>query len=117
MDRKSIIASLIGFDKPLNDLRRELAELGWDWDADPLTVLTRQNLAAMIDRFLIGELDAETIESWANLIEGREDIVFESGCEATVAEALHDLANPELSGRLDAIATEVRARLNGFAPI
>ena len=109
MDRQSIIVSLIAFDKSLNDLRRELAELGWD--ADPVAVLTRQNLATMIDRFVIGALDAETVEAWANLIEGREDIEFEPGYETRVAQALHDLANPELSGRLEMIAIEVRAHL------
>ena len=112
MSRRSIIASLIGFDKPLNELRRDLAELGWDWGSDPLAVLTRQHITAVLDRFLTGEQDAEAVEAWANLIEGREDIGFEPGYETIVAEALHDLANPELSGRLETISTEVRTRLD-----
>ena len=109
MDRRSVITALVGFDRPLDELQRELAQLGWD--ADPVVVLTQRNLAATIDRFLIGDLGAETVESWANLIEGREDIEFELGYEPTVAEILHDLANPELSGQLEAIVTELRARI------
>ncbi len=113
MDRQSTITSLIRFDRRLSDLTRELRELGWD--ADPVAILTRQNISMVIDRFLTAELTAEAVEAWANLIEGREDIEFEPGRETTVAEALHDLANPELSGRLDAIAEDVRVRLAACA--
>lgn len=105
---------MLAFDRPMDDLRQELAAMAWD--SDPVAVLTRRHVSAIIDRFLNGELSADTVEAWANLVEGRDDIAFEPDHDKAVAEAVHDLANPELSGRLDAIVTDVRARLLASEP-
>lgn len=63
----------------------------------------------MLRRFTSGEIDARTVEVWADMIECREDIQFESGQEAVIASAIHDLANPTLQGRLDIIAPDLVA--------
>jgi hypothetical protein len=109
MSRLAVLSSLIQFDAPLADLRSAPAAL--DWDSDPVAVLTRRNIVSVLQRFATGEIDADAVEAWANLVECREDIQFEPQHERAVADAIHDLANPILQGRLQAIAADVLARL------
>jgi hypothetical protein len=107
--RKQALSSLIHFDAPLDDIEAELAAVGWA--AEPVTTLMRKDIAAVLQRFASGDIDAATVEAWANLIEGREDIQFELGHEQTILDAIHDLANPVLQGRTEDIAPGLLAKL------
>ena len=109
MDRHAILSSLIQFDAPLAALRAALAQISWD--ADPVITLTRRDIAAVLTRFKSREIDSAAVEEWANLVECREDIRFEAGHEMIIANAIHDLANPELRGRLAATAPAVLSSL------
>jgi len=110
MDRRATLSALIQLHIPLPDL--EVALAAFDWDAETVVTLRRSDIVAILHRFASGEIDAVTVESWANKIESREDILFEPGHEEIVAAALHDLANPVLQGQLYVIAPEVLAMLN-----
>ena len=110
MSRQSTLNSLIHFDIPLADLRAEVAAIGWG--CEPAVVLRRQHIKAVLQRFVTGEIDAATVEAWANLIEGRDDIQFDPEHEDVVLDAIHDLANPVLQGRLEDIASEILASLS-----
>ncbi|MBR1236790.1 hypothetical protein JQ597_34510 [Bradyrhizobium sp. AUGA SZCCT0177] len=109
MSRQAILSSLIHLDAPLADLKLALASISWD--AEPTITLARQDIATVLQRFVRGEIDAAVVEEWANLVECREDIQSEAGHEETIAAAIHDLANPELRGRLATIAPDVLSRL------
>ncbi|HEV2675477.1 MAG TPA: hypothetical protein VGV37_13115 [Aliidongia sp.] len=109
MSRQEILISLVQLDASVAVLKTALATFGWD--SDPLATLTRSDLISVLQRFSDGELDCSTVEAWANLIEGREDIQFEPGHEETVANAVHDLANPQLQGQLQAMTPMVLDRL------
>jgi hypothetical protein len=98
MSRQSVLSSLVQFDAPLADLKAALAL--FSWDADPVITLTRRDIAAVLERFTSREIDVATVEEWANLVECREDIRFEPEHEKTIAAAIHDLANPELRGKV-----------------
>jgi hypothetical protein len=107
--RQQALSSLIHFDAPLASIEAELAALGWG--AEPVAMLMREHITAVLQRFVSGEIDAATVEAWANLVEGREDIQFEPGREQIVLDAIHDLANPVLQGRLENIAPGLLAKL------
>jgi len=98
MSRQAILSSLILLDGPIRDLQAKLAL--FSWDAGPVITMTRRDIVAVLERFSKCAIDAAALEEWANLIECREDIRFEAGHEKIIAAALHDLANPELHGRL-----------------
>jgi hypothetical protein len=110
MSRQAILYSLIHLDAPLAGLKAALASISWD--AEPIVTLARQDIATVLQRFIRGEIDAVAVEEWANLVEGREDIQFEPGSEEVIADAIHDLANPELRGRLATIAPDVLSSLS-----
>jgi hypothetical protein len=109
MSREAILLSLIRFDASIPKLRAELASL--IWDSDPVVTLSRRDIAAILERFATGKIDALTVEDWANLVECRQDIDFEAGCEDVIHAAIHDLANPLLSGELRALAPGILAGL------
>lgn len=102
MNREAVLSSLIRFDAPITKLRTELGSLSWD--SDPVITLSRHDIVAVLERFATGKIDALTVEDWANLVECREDIDFEAGYEDVVHAAIHDLANPLLSGELRILA-------------
>lgn len=109
MSREVILSSLIRFDAPIPKLRAGLGSL--TWDSDPVVTLARRDIVAVLERFSTGEIDALTVEDWANLVECREDIGFESGYEDVIHAAIHDLANPLLSGELRVLAPGILAGL------
>src|SRR5690242_4180768 len=111
MNRLSILTSLVEFSRPLPELEEALSALVWD--SDPVVTLRREHVAAVLRRFQTGNIDAPVVEAWANLVECREDIGFEPRHEATVTEAIRDIANPELQGQLQAITPDVLAKLEG----
>jgi hypothetical protein len=109
MSREAILSSLISFDASITKLRAGLRSL--TWDIDPVVTLARRDIVAVLERFSTGEIDALTVEDLANLVECREDIGFESGYEDVIHAAIHDLANPLLSGELGVLAPGILAGL------
>jgi len=92
MSQQAILSSLTRLDVPIADLKIALATLSWD-----------AGIAAVLERFVNGDIQAAIAEEWANLVECREDIGFEVGYEEVVADAIYILANPKLADQLAAI--------------
>jgi len=109
MTRQAKLTSLIEFTAPLAELEAKLRMLGWD--SAPIVVLQKKHIIAVLQRFALGELDANTVEEWANLIESREDIQEDVGQETILSTAIHKPANPLLEGELQAIAADLLADL------
>jgi len=109
MDREAILSSLVRFDTSIEHLRTALGSL--DWDADLAVTLERRDIVAVLQRYAAAEIDASTVEDWANLIECREDIQFESGYEEAIAAAIFDLANPVLNGQLQTLLPDILSSL------
>ena len=109
MNRRSMLSAIIRLEPRIRDLAASLAELSWD--ADPVVTLTRKDITVVLDRYSRGEIDAVTVEEWANIFECREDIQFEPGSEELILQAIYDLANPALQGELSLIVHDVSRRL------
>jgi hypothetical protein len=68
------------------------------WDSDrALVVLTGNDLARMLDRYLQGELSNMELEEWANALEGRDDIGYEPSTDDNLRRIIFELANPLLA--------------------
>lgn len=99
-DRLKIIGELLNFSWPLQELATQLSSMSWDYAGEGV-VLERQHLISVLQRYLAGDLAGADIESWANLIEGREDIEFSTEYEEELENALYELANPTLTYALN----------------
>ncbi|HEX7921638.1 MAG TPA: hypothetical protein VF583_11840 [Bradyrhizobium sp.] len=110
MNRHAALLSLVHFDAPISDLETRLQSLGWD--SNEVVTLTRQHIADVLERFASDRIDAAAVEAWANLIECREDIRLEPGQDKVVRAAIHDLANPELQGKLRDVAPRILSSLS-----
>ena len=97
MNRQAVLSSLIQFSETVTRLKVALESFPWDIDK-PLVTLTRHDIIAILDRFIGGEFNVDVLEEWANLVESREDIAFESGHADKIKDAIFQLANPALCG-------------------
>jgi hypothetical protein len=100
IDRLAVVRDLLELSKPLEKIMLQLAMMDWDYEGDGLD-LTKKHLAMALQRYLLGELSDSDIETWANQIEGREDIQFEAGSEQEIEKILYELANPALTQPLN----------------
>ncbi|QOZ37367.1 hypothetical protein [Bradyrhizobium sp. CCBAU 53421] len=114
MNRHAALQSLIRFDAPIPDLEARLRSFGWD--SDEVVTLTRRHIADVLERYGSGRINATAVEAWANLIECREDIRIEPHHDKIVRAAIHDLANPELQGKLQDIAPRILSSLSQGPP-
>ena len=103
MDRTSALNALINFESPVPTVLEQLGRYPFDSEVG-LVELRSTHIAATLERFIIGELGASEIESWANAIECRDDIELAQNSQAR--EAIHELANPLLTQPL----TKLRAQ-------
>lgn len=89
---------------PPADLQR-LHSFGWDSDKT-LVVLTTGDARAVLGRYVSGDLSVDDLVEWANQIEAREDIGFETGHEQALDNLIFELANPTLHADPTSAAAE-----------
>lgn len=99
-DRLSLVRDLLACTDTVQEIAAQLAEMGWDYDGDGVA-LTGAHLVAILRRFEAGLLSGEEVETWANLVEGRDDVEFEQEHSEEIEDVLYELANPELTQTLD----------------
>ena len=111
--RASHLEDLLHFRRPLAEVTFDLSAFSWD-SAEDLITLQSGHIAAVLNRFLAGDISETDVEAWANTIESREDLGLLQ--PSPVAEAIWELANPLLTRQLtrQSAATLV-ATLHGAA--
>ncbi len=100
-DRRAVLLELLTFSNTIDDLKTMLASLSWDYNGSPI-LFKRSHLLNVLHRYLNKELSESEVESWANLVECREDIDFEENYSDELSQMIYQLANPVLEGKLDA---------------
>jgi hypothetical protein len=84
------LTALSNLDKELNDLIHSSVPI----------VVIRKTLHTVLSRFMSGDLNATDIYSWANQLEGRDEVQYETGFEGTIADIIFCLSSPEINGQL-----------------
>lgn len=95
--RLKTLKELVSFSKPLDELSRSLSEFTWDYEGSPL-IVNSLDIIDVLRRYTSGEIDADSVERWANMLECREDIEFDECDEEKLENIIYSLANPELEG-------------------
>ena len=114
-DRAKLLEALLSCRTPPDELLHRLAT--YPWDSEVLVHARPEHLLSVLRRFQDGQIGAAEVEEWANAIEMRDDIGFETESEEVVRDIVHVLANPELAGPLaPAVAEDLIERLARFFP-
>lgn len=111
--RRAVLLDLIALRGPLGSIVAAVRQFPWDSKVD-LVLLTRDHAAALLSRYLRGELSAADLEHWADAVESREDVGFEQGSERVLRALLFELANPLLAEPIsDSYVNRWLTRLGG----
>jgi hypothetical protein len=90
--------TITGNERP-NELATLRRQSGGD-PSNPHLLLTKQALARFLARYVAGELNSTDLVEVANQLEMRDEIDYESGAEAVIADVLFEVASPEINGDL-----------------
>ena len=74
----------------------QLNSFNWDSDSE-LVILEKHHIANVLQRYLDSELSESDVENWANALESRKDIGYETNLAETLDEAIFELANSVLT--------------------
>jgi len=108
-EQAEVLKSIVTFSRTVAELKQAVRCLSWDSPTSEVS-LTRTDVSSALQRYLDGAISSKDVEEWANLIEGREDIGFESGCVETLRELVNELANPVTMGALTSQRAETWLR-------
>ena len=97
MNRIEILKKLINLDESIEVLQRKINSLSWDFEED-LVFLNKNHLKKILNFYILGKINKNQLEKWANLIECREDIGFEN---ENLKDIIFELANPQLYGDIN----------------
>jgi hypothetical protein len=95
-ERIQALRDLIEFREPIAVTINRLRRFPWDSDTE-LATLTRNDLIRILDAYLAGKLSDADVEEWAEALEGRDDIGYESQQGDVLREIIFELANPLLT--------------------
>ncbi|MGJ4966935.1 hypothetical protein [Bradyrhizobium sp. HKCCYLRH3061] len=81
----------------IEELNQSLIECG----DKHYVLVTKNTLRTIFERFLRGDLSAEEIVEWASRIELIDEIQFDKNDQKMIADAVFEMASPEINGPLD----------------
>ena len=90
------LKALANLDQPLSTILPILKTFPWDSNQTIIT-LKKEHLIHILNQYLNHSLSASDLENWANAIECREDITYETESEDFINDIIFDLANPILN--------------------
>lgn len=96
-DRKDALRALIELRNPIQDVVDRLRTFPWDSETAFVT-LGEDELVRVLDRYLAGSVGEADLETWANAIEGRDDVAYDPSREVVLKHVIFECANPVLSG-------------------
>ena len=112
-DRRRLLAALVRYEPPIAPLLNQLALLPWD-STEELVRVGSADIVAILDRFIDGELSADQVTDWADLLEVRDDVGMDPRHGKALREIIFRLANPNLRDAISlALAVSIRIELLG----
>lgn len=97
MDRVEALKQIVRFGDKLEFAYSALASFPFDSEVE-LVKVTKEDLANVLNKFLLNEITADDLELWANFIECRDDLNY-----AEIEDYIYALANSVLVGEIDMI--------------
>jgi hypothetical protein len=94
-ERVTALKKLVNLAEDIDVIQKELRRFEWDSD-DELVILTSEAIIEVFKRYQDSSISLNTLEHWANPIEGREDIGYEDSFSEVIKEIIVNLSNPDL---------------------
>jgi hypothetical protein len=95
MNRIELLEKLVKFTETIPVLTEKLSKLEWDYEGEPF-IVSPMDIKSVVQKYVSEDYTADEIESWANLIECREDLELDE----TTDSVIYQLANPTLEGEI-----------------
>ncbi len=95
--RMELLEDLVVMKQPIDETLVELSKYSWDSEGIYYIIL-KKHVVHILELALNGKVTYGIIDDWANAIECREDLDFES---EQLKEVVEELANPVLYGELN----------------
>ena len=86
----------MSFEGSLAALETSFRDTSYDYEGEPV-ILTCVHLARGVRRYLNNEISASDLQAWADLIEGRPGIEYESSRHDILERVLFQLSMPYLN--------------------
>lgn len=99
--RTDLVSELVRNPKISEQPIQALKAYGWDCD-EVLVTVEKKDVLSVLAEFSAGRLTADEVQSWANRIEGRDDVDYQYGPEGIVNEVVFWLANPAINYPINA---------------
>lgn len=94
--RSELLRELVEYKTPINSILADLQAYGWDSETIHF-IVSKNHLINILNRFLLGNLNAQQIVEWADSLESREDIEYD---REEVRGTIFLLANPDINGAI-----------------
>lgn len=108
--RTEALRNLVELREPLPAALTRLAEFPWPSERELIT-LVAHDLTRALEAFDAGSLDEEGLCTWAETLQGREDIALDPADRDLLAGALFELSTPELFGSMAGVIESVKGEL------
>ena len=95
-EREELIREIAQYGPEYEESKKAIQKYPWDCDEE-LYYLTRKDVSNIFERYLVGELESDDLVNWANFLEIRDDLGFESSAEKILDRIIFWLANPEIN--------------------
>ena len=103
--RAQLLANLLNVSRPVGELVRELQAYGWDSDEE-LAVLTPSHIRSVLERYVDGQLSADSVAAWAEAIEGRDDVGVDDASSEKLNHIIFELANQNINRKLSPLLAQ-----------
>jgi hypothetical protein len=114
VDRRALLAALVRYELPVEPVLNQLASVPWD-STEELAQIGAPEIVAILDRLIKGELSAEQVRDWADLVEVRDDVGLDPRHENALREIIFRLANPTLCDAITPVLVgSIRMELLGL---
>jgi hypothetical protein len=95
-NRIDILKDLVFYNGDLSVLKKELSQYSWDAEK-PYLVITKPQLLKVLIKCIDQIITFQNLEDWADAIECRDDLDFES---EEIQEIIFELSSPEINGEI-----------------
>ncbi|WP_158865439.1 hypothetical protein [Leifsonia sp. AG29] len=95
-EHQRLLREMIALGPDFDEAATASRELGWNGRFD-VERLTADDVRRVLQRYLAGEFGLARLSSWADALEGREDLQLDGDAPDDLAELLFELSTPEIN--------------------